>query len=215
MAKKITTSDGNQQGISDERASARWDKSDISYKNYISYIDRKDDKFKLTLIDHLYVSNFKGGNATVNEPEKDIEKKLKQYEQVLVKIEKQIKKSLSQLDDKEKEGLISIATEAFDLTTPASESKIDGFSISFVSALLHFYFPNLLPILDRRVLNGLDLLKKCDIDNQGQVKNIKRFYPELIKAFGLELKKNPNRFKTIREYDRELFQVPISLKSEE
>ena len=44
----------------DKRATTQWDKSSISYKNYQSYIANKPQKFELTLIDLLYISNFKG-----------------------------------------------------------------------------------------------------------------------------------------------------------
>ena len=34
----------------DKRAGRQWDKSEISYKNYVNYISFKSDKFKLTLM---------------------------------------------------------------------------------------------------------------------------------------------------------------------
>ena len=70
----------------DKKAVRRWNKSEISYINYTKYISTKIDKFKLTLIDLLYVSNFKGGYATINEPEEIIEEKLVAYEQLFKEI---------------------------------------------------------------------------------------------------------------------------------
>tara|TARA_R110002167_G_scaffold134051_7_gene319389 strand:- start:8521 stop:8706 length:186 start_codon:yes stop_codon:yes gene_type:complete len=53
----------------DKRAEKQWQKSKYSFENYINYISRKKDKYHLSLLDLLYISNFKGGNATINEPE--------------------------------------------------------------------------------------------------------------------------------------------------
>jgi len=69
-----------------------------------------------------------------------------------------------------------------------------------LTTLLHFYFPNLYPILDRRVLNGLKLITETDLDKQGQVKKLKDFYSKLILEF-----KQRTRTQTIRELDKELF----------
>ena len=44
-----------------------WNKSEISLLNYQRYILKKADKFRLGLIDLLYVSNFKGEKITIND----------------------------------------------------------------------------------------------------------------------------------------------------
>lgn len=46
----------------------RWYKLGISLNNYKNYISRKTTT-NLTLIDLLYISNFKGGNAAIHEEE--------------------------------------------------------------------------------------------------------------------------------------------------
>ena len=185
----------------DRRAEQQWKKSDISYTNYVNFISSKSDKFKLTLIDLLYVSNFKGGYATINEPEEIITEKLVVYGQLFNEInERFYNKNLNNLDDDEVIELITFSEKLIKLTDYKSENKIDGFSVSFLTALLHFYFPNLYPILDRRVLNGLKLITENDLDKQGQVKKLKDFYSKLI----LEFKKR-TRTQTIRELDKELF----------
>ena len=185
----------------DKRAVRQWDKSEISYKNYLNFISAKQDKFKLTLIDLLYVSNFKGGYATINEPEETIKEKLVAYGQLFNEIDiKFNNKNLSNLDNNEISELISFSEKLIKLTDYKSENKIDGFSVSFLTTLLHFYFPNLYPILDRRVLNGLKLITETDLDTQGQVKNLKDFYSKLIWEF-----KQKTKNQTIRELDKKLF----------
>jgi hypothetical protein len=185
----------------DKRAIQQWNKSDISYLNYSNFISTKSDKFKLTLIDLLYVSNFKGGYATINEPEKTITEKLVAYGQIFKEInEKFNNRNLNNLDNIEITELILFSEKLIKLTNYKSENKIDGFSVSFLTTLLHFYFPNLYPILDRRVLNGLKLITKNDLDTQGQVKNLKDYYSKLILKF-----RQITKYKTIRELDKELF----------
>lgn len=185
----------------DKRAEQQWDKSDISYKNYVNFISSKSDKFKLTLIDLLYVSNFKGGYATINETEETITQKLFAYGQIFIEINAKFdNKKLNNLDNNELTELISFSDKLIKLTDYKNENKIDGFSVSFLTTLLHFYFPNLYPILDRRVLNGLKLITESDLDTQGQVKNLKDFYSKLIIEF-----KQKTENKTIRELDKELF----------
>ncbi|MFK7799049.1 MAG: hypothetical protein AB8E82_16465 [Aureispira sp.] len=185
----------------DKKALNRWKKSQISYLNYVIFISRKKEKFKLTLIDLLYVSNFKGGYATINEPEVVIEQKLEHYGTLFQKINVKFQdKLLCDLEESELSELIAYAHRLLNLTDHKSETKIDGFSVSFLTTLLHFYFPNLFPILDRRVLNGLQLISNNDLNSQGQVKNLKDFYGSLISAFRLRSKN-----KTIRELDKELF----------
>ena len=188
----------------DKRAENQWDKSEISYKNFVNFISTKSDKFKLTLIDLLYVSNFKGGYATINEPEEIITEKLVAYGQLFNEInEKFNNRHLHNLDNTETAELISFSEKLIKLTDNKSGNKIDGFSVSFLTTLLHFSFPNLYPILDRRVLSGLNLIDKTkDLDKQGQVKNLKSFYSNLILEF-----KQKTRNQTIRELDKELFKT--------
>jgi len=189
--------------MEDKRALTQWNKSDVSYQNYIGYIEEKPNKFELSIIDLFYIKNFKGGSATINEPKGIIKTKLVRYSNLLKQIgEKFSGKKLNELNDSEENELIELAKEGLDLVTPKNESKIDGFSTSFLTTLFHFYFPNLFPILDRRVLNGLNMIGESDLDSQKQVKNIQSFYPKLIKEFRLQTVN-----KSIRELDKELFTV--------
>ena len=185
----------------DKRAVQKWRKSEISYVNYANFILTKKNKFKLTFIDLLYVSNFKGGYATINEPEEIILEKLNPYGELFSEINTKFGyKRLHELKDNEITELLNFADKLVKLADIQSANKIDGFSGSFLTTLLHFYFPNLYPILDRRVLNGLKLITIQDLNTQGQVKSLKDFYPKLIKEF-----REKTEYKTIRELDKELF----------
>lgn len=135
----------------------QWQKANISYQNYLNYIRRKEKKFELTYVDLLYVSNFKGGNASINEDENSVNGKLKEYSKHLTVISQEFgKKYLKDLPNEELESLKNKASSFIKLTLSNSTS-IDGFRCSYASAMLHFHFPNLIPILDRRVLNGVGI----------------------------------------------------------
>jgi hypothetical protein len=191
----------------DKRATTQWDKSSISYKNYQSYIANKPQKFELTLIDLLYISNFKGGNATINEPEGILNKKLKLYSEILIKIDEDfVGSSLNELSEEGLDRLIVFVLEICELTDKTKPTNIDGFSVSYLSALLNTYFPKIIPILDRRVLINMGLVTNADITNQGQIKNIKEFYKPLIKSIHLE---SINTDENIREIDRRFFIIKI------
>lgn len=193
----------------DKRAISKWGKSDISYLNFREYIEHKPNKFKLTIIDLFYISNFKGGNSTINEKETEIELKLKSYEDILKEIDIAFSsKKLYQTTEKELTKLIDFSNRVIEFSVSKGVNKIDGFSVSYISTLLHFYFPDLYPILDRRVLNGLKLITEKDIDKLGQVRNIHEYYPTLITKF-----RELNNNKSIRELDKEYFIKEFKLKS--
>ena len=115
-------------------------------------------------------------------------------------------KSLEILKEDEVELLISKVQVIIDLTKKGSENKIDGFSVSYLSALLNAYFPNLIPILDRRLLFNLELVTKPDKDSQDQIKNIQKFYKTLIIKMSELIKE---KGETIREVDRRIFSEPL------
>ena len=192
----------------DKKALIRWEKANISYKNYQDFLNRKEDRFLLTIFDLLYISNFKGGNSTINEPEQKINKKLKSYSNQLRVIQNYFNnKNLDQLDKEEINLLSKIVLETCQLTNNNSPFKIDGFGVSYLSALLNSFFPNLIPILDRRVLINLDLVKNENLTSQKQVKNIVSFYSPLIKKIAEHCK---TKRLTIRELDKEFFTQSLS-----
>lgn len=197
----------------DKKALTQWTKSAISYKNYQDYIEKKAQPFEISLIDLLYISNFKGGNATINEPESTIDSKLTQYSKILINISDKFNgKSLQKLSDLEIEELIKLVTIICNLTHKRTSTKIDGFSVSYLSALLSSYFPTLIPILDRRVLINLSLVEKVDIDKYGQIKNIQRFYAPLIKKIAERSRKDQL---SIRDIDKCLFTTKLTKPKDE
>jgi len=187
------------------RAETQWDKADISYRNYLDYIDTKKDKFELTLIDLLFVRNFKGGNASINEGGSSVNKKLARYSELLREIDSKLgTKTLQELAREELTWLKDKA-RSFVCLTLDDETAIDGFKVGNASALLHFFFPELVPILDRRVLNGACIEAK--LTKEGQVIDIEKYYPALVQNFYDHLRNHPS--KSLRDYDRECFVKPI------
>lgn len=191
----------------DKKAVTLWNKAQFSFINYQNYVNSKENRFQLTLIDLLYISNFKGGNATIHEPEKDIEQKLISYSDKLIEIHNQFRdRSLGQLNGEEVQKLALMVECVCNLTDKSSKTKIDGFSVSYLSALLNAYFPNLIPILDRRLLINLDLIQKNDIQKSGQIKQIRKFYGPLINSFAT-LCSHHNL--SVRELDKKIFTQKI------
>jgi hypothetical protein len=185
----------------------RWEKADISYRNYVAYLRRKPLPYDLSLIDLLYVSNFKGGNASIQEDESRINLKLKKYSDIIRKVAERFgNRNLRDLSEIELKSLQKFSAEFLILVRTDSLFRIDGFGSSYTSALLHFHFPTLIPILDRRVLNGAGI--NAEINAQGQVKEIERYYPELIQYFHRELRNRPEI--DLRALDKELFIKPIA-----
>ena len=127
------------------KASTQWQKANLSYQNYIDYILSKPEKYELTFIDLLYISNFKGGNASIHEKEISVNAKLKKYSECLKTIHKEFDNK--QLRDLSKEELASLKrkTSEFVNLTSGSSTAIDGVKSSYASALLHFYFPKFNP----------------------------------------------------------------------
>ena len=185
----------------------RWEKADISYRNYVAYLTRKPLPYDLSLIDLLYVSNFKGGNASIQEEESSINQKLKKYSDIIRKVAERFgSRNLRDLNEIELKSLQKFCAEFFTLVRRDSLFRIDGFGSSYTSALLHFHFPALIPILDRRVLNGAGI--NAEVNAQGQVIDIERYYPELIQYFHRELRNRPEI--DLRGLDKELFIKPIA-----
>ena len=174
--------------------------------NYYKYIERKNDRFQLELVDLLYVSNFKGGNSTINETEEVLEFKLKYYSIILRQINQEFRfATLSELSNSSVERLIELANRFLDLRKE-THTAIDGFKSSFLSTLLHIYFPNLYPILDRRLLLNLDLIEPVNLNKSRQVKEIGNFYRQLIWKVR-EIQQTSNR--SIREIDNDYFIKPL------
>lgn len=178
-----------------------WEMLNHAMVHYQKHISTKKKRNTISIIDLLHVSNFKGGNASITEPEETLGKKLKSYEKVLAEITTKFTgKNLSQLNRQETNELIRLCN-AFTNITKIKDTKIRGFGASYASALLSAHFIYLIPVLDRRILNGAGI--KVEYNSQKQVKRIAQYYGELIKSCQTELKRRNNL--TLRELDKEWF----------
>lgn len=187
----------------DHKAKTLWEKANVSFCNYQAYLKSKVIPYELTLIDLLHISNFKGGNASIHEKTEEVDRKLQPYGEKLREIANQFSDlTLAQLNKQQTEQLVQMVKACCSLVYQ-KEHKVYGFGVSYLSALLAAHFPDLIPILDRRILNGLgDILSEENINSQKQVKGIKEFYPGLIYRVQ---KQATTSGKSLRDIDQELF----------
>jgi hypothetical protein len=190
-----------------KRAKNKWDKARISYDYAKKYLAKKEEteKYSLSIIDLILISNFKGGSASICEPIDSAQKRLLQYSEKLKEIAKRF--GTANLSNLSKESLEKLAEMAFSfiLMTKEVETEIDGFGPSYASALLNIYFPELLPIIDRRVLNGAEI-EGVKLDSQKQVINIERHYKDYITYCHNWLQQSSHSLETL---DRELFSAEL------
>ena len=185
----------------------RWLRLNQCLLNYQCYLERKSDN-SITYIDLLYVSNFKGGNASLTDPIDEVNSKLVPITIIIERIKAEFgQKSIEILTDQEVEVIHSILEELDKLLMEPS-SQISGFKISYLSALLHANFPRLFPILDRRILINSGIVNKSNLSKNKQVKYINKYYILLFNWFRSEVK---NTNKTIREIDRILFSTSLRI----
>ena len=182
-----------------------WEMLNVAMSYYQEHIQSKTDRCSLSITDLLHVSNFKGGNSSITEPLVTLTQKITYYEAVLRKVEQRFSgKSLSTLTTSELSTLVSLCDELLALTTKNS-SKIRGVGPSYASAILAAHHLNLIPVLDRRALNGAGIAVKKD--RQNQVKEIASHYGELIRAFHTELTSRPEL--SVRQLDKEWFSANL------
>lgn len=182
-----------------------WEMLNVAMSYYQQHIQAKKNRSSLSIVDFLHVSNFKGGNASITEPLVTLPRKIKYYESVLRKVEKRFSgRSLSTLTASELNTLVSLCNQLLKLTTKSS-SQIRGIGPSYASAILAAHHLTLIPVLDRRALNGagIAVIK----DSQGQVKNIASYYAQLIRAFHAELTRRPGL--SVRQLDKEWFSANV------
>lgn len=181
----------------------------VAMSHFQAHIGSKNDRCSLSIVDLLHVRNFKGRNASITEPVLALPGKLQHYESVLKEIEKSFYgKTLAELSEEQIEELKNLCNSFLELTRDA-KGEIRGFGPSYASALLAAHFIDLLPVLDRRVLNGAGITVQTD--TQGQVKDSARHYGELIDAFRQELRRSPGR--TLRQLDKAWFSKPVPSRS--
>lgn len=181
-----------------DRADTNWENANRAFILYQDYLHGKTDRFSLLATDLMYISNFKGGNASVSGTTAEIERKLESYSAILHRISEAFgDRSLRDLSPTEVESLIVLCIESFSIL---DAHRIKGFSHSYWSAMLCAFFPSLLPILDRWIVTNLGI--PHEKDSQGQVKNLQQHYPEVVKHF---YKLTKSEGLSIRELDKRLF----------
>jgi hypothetical protein len=187
----------------------RWEKARKAYRYAQNYISKKSNKYIVTEIDLVLVSNFKGGSASICEPLDSAQKRLLQYSDKLKEISKLF--GAANLSNLSKESVEKLAEKAFAFIhlTKENDAKIDGFGPSYASALLNIYFPELLPIIDRRVLNGAIINGAIFEDvkvKSGQVVDIEKYYKDYIVYCHNRLQQALHSLETL---DRELFSIEL------
>jgi hypothetical protein len=185
------------------KAGGTWDRAAHAYEHYLEYVANKPDRHALSFTDLVYIKNFKGGSTIIAEPLATLSPKLQQYEQALRQAAecREFSSPLKDVHDSDY-ALARSRMVAFVAMAQSSRAKINGFGVSFSSALLHFYFPALVPILDRRAVNGAGL-NGIKVDGQDQVTNLLELYPALIDCFRARLKADAKL--TLRSLDRHFF----------
>ncbi len=187
----------------DNRAVTNWGRAQHAYEHYQSFIAAKPDKYALAFADLAFVKNFKGGSAFIDEPVATFAPKLRPYEDALraCAADTAFALTLSTVPDSDYIRVRNIIT-AFAALPETPASDISGFGSSFASALLHFYFPLLVPILDKRALNGSGV-RGLQVDRYNNVTNLLSLFPALIDNCRTRLQQNQQL--TLRELDRQLF----------
>lgn len=151
-----------------KQATTNWDSANRAFILYQDYLTSKADRFDLSASDLMYISNFKGGNASVSGTTSEILQKLESYSAILREIDRPFRdKNLGSLNPPELESLVTICLESF---STLNANRINGFSYSYWSAMLCAYFPALFPILDRWIVANLGI--QHEKNSQGQVKSL-------------------------------------------
>ena len=185
------------------RAVSQWVRADHAYSHYEAYLRSKPTPLVLSFTDLVYVKNFKGGASTITESMATLPDKLAHYAASLRAFAGDPSSHLS-LGAVPAADFPRISKAMMDFVELPEKKAADisGFGCSFASALLHFHFPMLVPILDKRALNGSGLAG-LEVDRYGNVTNLLTLYPALIDNFRKRLQANPAL--TLRELDRTLF----------
>ena len=106
----------------------RWELLNNTFLAYQGFRKHKGSSHRLSYVDLLYVSNFKGGNASVGDSREKVDEILEEYyEPQLIAIKENFgNKTLRELNKAQREQLSNLATE-FVLLTKKPETKIRGF----------------------------------------------------------------------------------------
>ncbi len=187
----------------DNRAVTNWSRAQHAYEHYRQFIAAKSSRYALSFADLAFVKNFKGGSALIAEPVATFAAKLHHYEQALsaCAADPAFSLTLSTIPAGDYSRVRKLILD-FVTLPEARASDIAGFGCSFASALLHFHFPLVVPILDKRALNGSGV-QGLQVDSYNNVQNLLALYPALIDACRTRLQQQTTL--TLRELDRQLF----------
>jgi hypothetical protein len=190
----------------------RWERLNRAFEHYQTFIKKKPKgEFPLAIEDLLHVSNFKGGNASITEGESELDDKLKPYSACLKNIYDEFPNaSLSRLDSAGEKKLIEHCKKLVALPEQ-EDSKIEGLGPSYASALGAAHFPELIPVLDRRAVNGAGIPNVRWYEN-GQPKDLESHYESLIKHCKKRIGKGRNQ--RLRDLDKKLFSKATPLKED-
>ena len=187
----------------DKRAVTNWERAQHAYQHYQNFIVSKPNRYSLSFADLVFVKNFKGGNALLAEPVTTFNTKIAYYEKILkiCAADSAFNNPLSKIPVCDYPRIKKLIIDFVSL--PNSQiSAINGFGCSFASALLHFYFPSVVPILDKRALNGSSI-QGIQVNKYNNVTNLLSLYPNLIDYCRTNLEQRP--YLTMRQLDKELF----------
>src|SRR5207237_9139666 len=70
------------------KAGTTWKMLDVAMSHFQAHINAKKNRFSLSIVDLLYVRNFKGGYASITVPVRTLEKAIVYYETLLNQIGK-------------------------------------------------------------------------------------------------------------------------------
>lgn len=188
----------------------RWTGAANTLKNYETYIKTRGvNIFDIGYIDLLFVSNYKGGNSTIGGSSEDVYKRLHPHRERLALIKREFANnsnnySLASLSADKKgnlKNLSNLMADAFN-DCKAENSCIKGFGTAYCSALYHLHFPDLIPVIDRRVLINGGFERLTFIGTQ--VKDLHIHYDGLLERIHADLDIQ-GLYKSMRDWDKDFF----------
>jgi hypothetical protein len=125
-------------------------RSKNAYAHYQNYIASKNDVYTLSFGDLLYVKNYLGSNSKLTEPPLSCAEKLLNYEDRLRRCAQDEAFNLNMRIINNADYLrVRKRIIEFSTLPLRPEFLIAGFDCLASITLLHFYFPNLVPLIDR------------------------------------------------------------------
>ncbi len=129
-------------------------RSKNAYAHYQNYISSKNDAYALSFVDLLYVKNYVGSKSALTEPPFSCAEKLLNYEERLRRCEQDEAFALN-LKILNESDFLRVRKRIIEFSTLPLNPQylIAGFGCPAALALLHFYFPKLVPLIDRDAIS--------------------------------------------------------------